>query len=331
MSTKFLIWLLVTGLLATVSPTLAQQPGKAARIGVLSSGVAADSRYKALLDSVRAGLRELGYAEGKNISFELRFAERNLDRLAGLAEELVRLNVDILFALDNNSARAAKQATSIIPIVIITGGDPVRNKLVVSLARPGGNVTGLTTDSPRLTEKRLGLLKEAVPKLLRIGYLSTYPAGGGSEAALNDAQPTAKILGVSFQAVKVKTPNPDFDGLFQLMVKDRIDGLVTEGLPIIAASRKKILQLAEKHRLPAIYVASEWANDGGLMSYGANRFEGYRRAAVFIDKILKGTKPADLPVEQPLKFEFVINLKTAKQIGLTIPQSVLFRADRVIQ
>jgi putative ABC transport system substrate-binding protein len=323
--------LLAAFFLAPAALIEAQQPaGKIARIGFLSSGVAVDARNKARLETLREGLRELGHVEGKNLIFEQRFAETNLDRLAGLAEELVRLKVDILFAIDGNSARAVKQATQTIPIVIVTGGDPVRNKLVASLAQPGGNITGLTTDSPRLAEKRLGLLKEAVPKITRVAYLA--PAGGrNTREIVSEAQPAAKILGVSFQIVEVKAPNPDFEGAFQFMMKERIDGLVTEGPPLIASNRKKILQLAEKHRLPAIHTELAWANDGGLMSYGANLLDPYRRAAVFIDKILKGTKPADLPVEQPVKFEFVINLKAAKALNLTIPQSVLFRADKVIR
>jgi putative ABC transport system substrate-binding protein len=257
-----------------------------------------------------------------------------LARLPELADELVRLKIDIILAIDSNAARAAKRTTPTVPIVILTGGDPVRNKLVTSLARPGANITGLTTDSPRLGDKRLGLLKESIPKLQRFAYFTSAGTAGSSENTRNtvrDVQTTAKALGVTFQAVEVKAPNPDFEGLFQFMVKERIDGLVTEGPPIISSNRKKILQLAENHRLPAIHTEMEWANDGGLMSYGANRVEPYRRAALFIDKILKGAKPADLPVEQPTKFEFVINLKTAKKLNLTIPQTVMFRADKVIR
>jgi putative tryptophan/tyrosine transport system substrate-binding protein len=225
------------------------------------------------------------------------------------------------------AANAAKQATSSIPIVIMVGTDPVRSKLVASLARPGGNITGLTTNSPDLAGKRLGLLKEAFPKLTRIALL----ASATQKYILDEAQPTAKALGVTFQHFAVKAQDPDFDGLFQTMLKQRVEGLVTEGPPIISSNRKKILQLTERQRLPAIHTELDWANDGGLMSYGANRREPFRRAAVYIDKILKGTKPADIPVEQPTKFELVINLKTAKQIGVTIPQSVLFRADKVIK
>ena len=333
MSGTIFAWLLTSVFLIAVPVAEAQRTGKVPLIGVLGSGTAADPRNKASLETLRDGLHEFGYTEGKTISFEPRFAERNFERLPELADELIRLKIDIILAIDTSAARAAKQSTPTVPIVIVTGGDPVRNKLVTSLARPGANVTGLTTDSPRLADKRLGLLKESIPKLRRFAYLTSAGTGGGENMRniVRDAQTTAKTLGVTFQAVEVKAPNPDFEGVFQFMVKERIDGLVTEGQPILSSSRKKILQLAEKHRLPAIHTEMEWANDGGLMSYGANRVEPYRRAAVFIDRILKGTKPADLPVEQPTKFEFVINLKTAKQIGLTIPQSVLYRADKVIK
>jgi putative tryptophan/tyrosine transport system substrate-binding protein len=333
MSGRIFAWLLTSVFLIAVPVAEAQRTGKVPLIGVLGSGTAADPRNKASLETLRDGLREFGYTEGKTISFEPRFAERNIEQLPELADELVRLKVDIILAIDSNAARASKQSTPTVPIVIVTGGDPVRNKLVTSLARPGANVTGLTTDSPRLTDKRLGLLKESVPKLRRFAYLTSSGTGGGENMRniVRDAQTTAKTLGVTFQAVEVKARNPDFEGVFQFMVKEGIDGLVTEGPPIISSNRKKILQLAETYRLPAIHTELEWANDGGLMSYGANRIEPYRRAAVFIDKILKGAKPADLPVEQPTKFEFVINLKTAKKLNLTIPQTVLFRADKVIK
>ena len=332
MRQKIVARVLVTLLLITDATIHAQQ-SNVARVGVLSSGAASDPRNKAGLEIMREALHKLGYVDGKNISFEHRFAESNMDRLPGLADEFVRLKVDIIFTIDSNAARAAKQATATLPIVLLTGGDPVRNKLVASLARPGGNVTGLTTDSPRLADKRLGLLKESFPKLQRFAYLTSSGTMGGENVRniVTEVQATAKTLGVTFQAVEVKAPNPDFEAVFQSMVKERIDGLVTEGPPIISSNRKRILQLAEKHRIPAIHTEQEWANDGGLMSYGANRVEPYRRAAVFIDKILKGAKPGDLPVEQPTKFEFVINLKAAKQLGLTIPQWILVKADRVIR
>ena len=308
----------------------AQQSGKIPRIGFLTTGAASDPRNALSLDTLRQGLRELGYVEGKNINFEYRYAEGKFEQLPSLAEELVRLKVDILFATDSASARAAKKSTTTIPVVFTTGGSPIAGGLVASLARPGGNVTGLTTNSPELVGKRLELLKEAVPKALRIAFL--MPADSVTiRAMFDEAQGAAKALGVQFQLVEVRAPNPDFEGAFRFMVKERIGALVTEGPPLISSNRQRILELAAKNRIPAIHTAQEWANAGGLMSYGANTVEPYRRAAVFVDKILKGAKPADLPVEQPTKFEFVINLKTAKALNLTIPQSVLFRADKVIR
>ncbi|HXV50032.1 MAG TPA: ABC transporter substrate-binding protein [Candidatus Binatia bacterium] len=331
MKAKITFQLLATILLAIVSAAEAQQPaGKVPRIGILTSGSASDPRVIAHLDTLRSGLREIGYVEGKSIVFESRYAEGKIDRRAELADKLVRLKVDILFGFDSGTAQAAKKSSTTIPVVFTGGGNPVTSGLVASLARPGGNVTGVTTNSPELVGKPLGLLKEAVPKVSRFAFL--MPAESANmKKAFDDAKGTAKALGIQFQAVEVKTANPDLEGAFRLMAKERIGGLVTEGPPRIAFHRKRIFELANKNRLPAIHAEQEWANDGGLMSYGANRNEPYRRAAVFVDKILKGAKPADLPVEQPTKFEFVINLKAAKLIGVTIPQSVLFRADKVIR
>ena len=246
-----------------------------------------------------------------------------------MAEELVRLKVDILLAMDSNSARAAQKSTATIPVVFTTGGSPIASGLVASLARPGGNATGVTTNSPELVGKRLELLKEAVPKVSRFGFLGNVDSA--AHAMFNEAQGAAKALGVEFLSIEVKGPNPDIEGAFRTMIKERMGGLVTEGPPLISFHRKKILELTEKNRIPAIHTEQVWADAGGLMSYGANRVEPYRRVTVYIDKILKGAKPADLPVEQPTKFELVINLKTAKQIGLTIPPNLLARADRVIR
>ncbi|MGZ8480426.1 MAG: ABC transporter substrate-binding protein [Candidatus Binatia bacterium] len=308
----------------------AQQPaGKIPRIGFLESGSAADPQSTANRDTFLQGLRELGYVDGKNIAVETRYDEGKRERLPELAEELIRLKVDILMAMDSDAARAAKKATTTIPVVFTTGGNPMTSGLVASFARPGGNLTGVTTNSPELVGKRLGLLKEALPKISRVAFL--LPAASSLKAMFNEAQGTAKVIGVVFQLVEVKPPNPDFEGAFRNMVKDGIGGLVTEGPPLIGNNRDKILQLAERHRIPAIHTSQAWTNAGGLMSYGPNRAEPYRRVAVYVDKILKGTKPADLPVEGPTKYDFVINLKAAKQIGVTIPQSVLFRADRVIK
>jgi putative ABC transport system substrate-binding protein len=308
----------------------AEQENKVAQIGILDSGTASDPRNALGRDAFRQGLRDLGYVEGKNINIKYRYDEGKSTRLPQLAEELVRLKVDIIVVNNSTAAQAAKKSTNTIPIVFTTGGNPVTIGLVASLARPGGNVTGLTTNSPELVGKRLGLLKETVPKVSRVAYL--IPADTLTiRAEFDEAQGTAKALGVQFQAVEVKAPNPDFEGAFRFMTKERTGGLVTEGPPLIALHRKRILGLAEKYRLPAIHTEQEWPNSGGLMSYGANRSDPYRRAAVFVDKILKGTRPADLPVEQPTRFELVINLKTAKQIGINVPQSILFRADKVIK
>jgi putative tryptophan/tyrosine transport system substrate-binding protein len=331
MNKRIVCFVLGAMLLALSFRTEAQQPaGKVPRIGFLTTGSASDPRNALSMDTLRQALRDLGYVEGKNINFEYRYTEGKFEQLPSLAEELVRLKVDILFATDSAAARAAKKTTTTIPIVFTTGGSPIAVGLVASLARPGGNVTGLTTNSPELVGKRLELLKEAVPKALRIGFL--MPADSVTiRAMFDEAQGAAKALGVQFQLVEVRAPNPDFEGAFRFMVKERIGALVTEGPPLISSNRKRILELAAKNRIPAIHTAQEWANAGGLMSYGANTIEPYRRAAVFVDKILKGVKPADLPVEQPTKFEFIINLKTAKALDLTIPQSVLFRANKVIK
>jgi len=330
MGRKTVVVLLVGLALASVHLAEAQQANKVAQIGILDSGTASDPRNALGRDAFRQGLRDLGYVEGKNINIEYRYDEGKSGRLPQLAEELVRLKVDIIVVNNSTAALAAKKSTAAIPVVFTTGANPVTIGLVATLARPGGNVTGLTTNSPELVGKRLGLLKEAVPKVSRFAYL--MPADTLTiRAQFDEAQGTAKALGVQFQAVEVKAPNPDFEGAFRFMAKERIGGLVTEGPPLIALHQKRILGLAEKYRLPAIHTEQEWANDDGLMSYGANRSDPYRRAAVFVDRILKGTRPADLPVEQPTKFEFVINLKTAKQMGLTIPPNVLTRATKVIK
>jgi putative ABC transport system substrate-binding protein len=272
----------------------------------------------------------LGYVEGTNIVIDYRYDEAKPLRLQQAVDELVRIKVDILLAMDTPSALLAKNTTATIPIVFTTGGSPVGTGLVASLARPGGNLTGITTNSPELIGKRLGLLKEAIPKVTRFGFLGNADSAG-TKVMFNEARQAAKVLGVEFLSVAVKGPDPDIEGAFQNIIKNSLGGLVTEAPPLINNRRDKVLRLAAQHRIPAIYTDQEWANAGGLMSYGANRVEPYRRVAVYVDKILKGAKPADLPVEQPTKFEMTINLKTAKQVGLRIPQSVLYRADKVIR
>jgi ABC-type uncharacterized transport system substrate-binding protein len=317
-------------LLALSVRTEAQQPGKVPRIGFLDSGSASDPQNAVFREAFLQGLRDLGYVEGKNINIDFRYDEGKPGRLQELAEDMVRLKVDILMAMDSDAARVAKKSTATIPVVFTTGGSPIANGLVASLARPGDNVTGVTTNSPELVGKRLELLKEAVPKVSRIAFL--MPADSATVRAMfDDAQGAAKALGVQFQLVEVRAPNPDFEGAFRTMIKERIGGLVTEAPPLISLNRDRIVQLAAQYRIPGIHTTQTWATAGGLMSYGASRVEPYRRVSVYVDKILKGAKPSDLPVEQPMKFELIINLKTAKQIGLTIPPNVLARADRVIK
>ena len=325
------IFSLVLGalLLAWSHPAGAQQPaGKVPRIGFLTPASASDPLTALRLDAFRQGLRDLGYVEGKNINIEYRYAEGKFERVQELADELVRLKIDVLVVSDSRTARAAKKLNATIPIVVTNIGD--LSGLVASLARPGGTVTGLYQYSPELLGKRLELLKEVVPKVTRFAFLYDT-ASAGVRPMFKDAQLAAKALGVQFQVVEVNAQNLDFESAFRVMVKERVDALITEATPLLNFHRKRILELVEQNRIPAMHSVQEWANTGGLMSYGSNRVEPYRRIAVYVDKILKGAKPADLPVEQPTKFELVINLKAAKQLGLTIPPNVLVRADRVIK
>ena len=335
MGNKIAVWLLATVLLATVSLVEAQQPKNVPRIGYLSRELhPSDSRapLPRNLEAFRQGLRELGYIEGKNIIIEYRYGDLRFERLPALAEELVRLKVDIIFADTSTSARAAKKVTTTIPIVIASGSDPIFSGLVASLARPGGNVTGTTNYSAELLGKRLELLKEVVPKVSRFALLEAAGGNGATRAMVPDAHAAAQALGVKLQFIELKSPNPDIEGAFRTIAKERIGGLIT-GAAILSLSlhRKKTLELVEQNRMPAIYPTVSWIDDGGLMYYGADSPDLYRRAATYVDKILKGAKPAELPVEQPTKFELIINLKAAKQIGLTIPQSVLYRSDKVIR
>ena len=332
MKKNFISLALSTVLIALCSPAMAQQPaGKVPRIGFLINSSVSDPATALRLDAFRQGLRELGYVEGKNIIVEHRYAEGKSERLTELAEDLARLKVDILVVPNDLTARAAKKATATIPIVMASSGNPIGTGVIASLARPGGNVTGLTSYSAELLGKRLELLKEVLPKVSRFAFLNDASSEvSASRAAFKEAQEPAKVLGVRLQSVGVKAPNPDFEGAFRVMVKDRIGALITSPGPLMGFHRKRILQLAEQNRIPAMHPAQDWTAAGGLMSYGANTEDLSRRAASYVDKILKGRKPADLPVEQPTKFEFVINLKTAKVLNLTIPQSVLYRADKVI-
>jgi putative ABC transport system substrate-binding protein len=267
--------------------------------------------------------------EGKNIVIEYRYAEGNVDRLPALTAELVRLKVDIIITAGSPATRAAKEASATIPIVMTRDGDPVGNGFVASLARPGGNITGLSTLNPELSGKRLELLREIVPKLSRVAIFGTSTRPGNAQA-LREVELAAKAFGVKLQYLDVQNPK-DIDTAFRAAGKGRAEALLTLGGPVLASHRTQVVGLAIKSRLPAIYERSDFVEDGGLVSYGVNVLDLDRRAATYVDKILKGRTPADLPVEQPMRFEFIINLKAAKAIGLTIPPNVLVRADKVIR
>ena len=317
-------------LLAVVVIAEGQQPKKVPLIGYLStSGAATDSTRS---EALRLALRELGYIEGQHIAIEYRYTEGKRDRAPELAAELVRLKVDLMVvAGGGRTVRAAMNATKTIPIVMVGAGiDPVEAGHVESLARPGGNVTGITNLTGELGGKRLELLKEAVPKLARVAVLYD-PAALSSVHEVKEVLPAAaRALGLTIQPWEVRRAD-GFEKVFAALNKQRPDGLYVSGGPLMAANRKRIADFALRTRLPSMYRSREAVDAGGLMSYGADEAESYRRVAYYVDRILKGAKPADLPVEQPTKFELAINLKTAKQIGLTIPQSLLYRADKVIK
>jgi len=328
MVVRILICLLATFLLATASPAEAQQPKKAPRIGFLCAP--SPSAVSVRIEAFRRGLGELGYVEGRDVVVEYRYAEGKLDRLPDLAAELVQLKVDLIVAAGGMQAfRAAKNATSTIPIVVTGAGDPVGNGLIASLAQPGGNLTGLSLGGNELYGKRLELLKETVPKISRVAFF-WYRSGQAAPSFLNDIQASAQALGLQVQSIEVLNRN-DFEDPFRAAVKWGAHALTVSIHPVFIGNRKQLLDFAAKNRRAAIYYATEFVEDGGLMSYAPQFADLWGRAATYVDKILKGRKPADLPVEQPTKFELVINLKAAKQIGLTIPPNVLARADRVIK
>ncbi|MGZ8450722.1 MAG: ABC transporter substrate-binding protein [Candidatus Binatia bacterium] len=314
-------------LLALGFPVEAQQAGKIPRIGYLNATSASTS--PARVEAFRQGLRELGYLEGKNVVIEFRHAEGKLDRLPSLAAELVRLKVDIIVSGGPATTRPAKEATSTIPIVMAQDNDAVATGIVASLARPGGNITGLSTLAPEISGKQLELLKEIVPKLSRVAVLgtSTIPS---QVQTLREVDLAAGALKVKIQYLDVLDPNA-IETAFQNATKRRADALLVLQSAVMNPQREKVADLAAKNRLPAIYFQSQYMEVGGLMYYGPNTADLFRRAATYVDKILKGRTPADLPVEQPIKFEFIVNLKAAKQIGLTIPPNVLVRADKVIR
>jgi putative ABC transport system substrate-binding protein len=306
-----------------------QQSKKVPRIGFLSPQSPSDPRIQRFRDAFRQGLRELGWVEGQNIAIEYRWAEGKTERLADLARELVNLKVDVIVAATTPAIPPAKQATGTIPIVMAVAADPVGSGFVASIARPGGNITGLSLMAPDLVGKQMQLLKELISKISRVALLWD-PAHLGHPPQLQQAQDEARALRVRLQLLEVRVSS-EIDGAFAAMTRERADAVIVLVHAMFADHRTRIADLAAKSRLPSVYGLTDHAEAGGLMAYGANVADLYRRAATYVDKILKGTKPADLPVEQPTKFEFVINLKAAKQIGLTIPQSVLYRADKVIK
>ena len=329
MKKRITLWLLATLFLANVSLAGAQQTGKVFRIGFLDQSTVSGSAV--LVDAFRQELSKLGWIEGKNIAIEYRFAEQKNERVPELAAELVRLKVDLIVATTTPSALVAKSATTTIPIVMLSAGDPVAAGLVASLARPGGNVTGLSALSIELDTKRLEVLKDAVPKLFRVGFLRLAGGTVPGDLVLKDLRPAAVALKLKLEEIGT---HPDPKGLasaFQTAKQRQVNAIMTMTTRAFFAERKRIVELAGKHRLPAIYFQKEFVDEGGLMSYGTDFDDLYRRVAVYVDKILKGAKPADLPVQQPTKFEFVINLKAAKQIGLTLSPEFLSRANQVIK
>jgi len=311
-------------LIAARWATDAQPPGKVYRIGVLR----ASAPPTAYIEVFRQGLNELGYIEGKNIAFEYRWAGGKVDQLPAFAAELVSLQVDIIVT---DGAGAARAATRTIPIVMASVGDPVGAGLIASLARPGGNVTGLTSMNLNLGGKTLDLLKATVPKLGHSAILRPVAAVPDLDIFLKDTEMSAQALKIKVTSLVVPS-SQTYDSAFRTAMEERVQALVVLGTPFTsAADRKQIVELAAKSRIPAIYDTRDWAESGGLMSYGADRVDMYRRTAMYVDRILKGAKPADLPIEQPTKFEMVVNLRTAKKLGLTIPQSILLGADQVIE
>ena len=316
------------GLLAAPLAAEAQPTGKVYRIGFILTATPNETGH--LLKALNEGLRELGYVEGRNVVFERRYAEGRQERLPALAAELVRLNVDIFVTGSNPVIAAVKQVTATIPVVMAVSRDPVGSGFIASLARPGGNITGLANDpAPEIGGKNLQLLKEAAPRVSRVAFLwNPVPLGAGTYK--NAVESTARNLGVTFQSVEVRGRD-EFEGAFAAMVRERANGVVVASDPVLFGPRNQVILLAGKNRLPAVYPQREFVDAGGLISYGTNLADQFRRAAIYVDKILKGAKPGDLAVEQATKFELVINLKTATALGLTLPPSLLQRADQVIE
>jgi putative ABC transport system substrate-binding protein len=329
MNRRMAIQRLATFFLTTASLAEAQQAGKIFRIGYLDPSTAAGSAV--LVKAFLQELSKLGWIEEKNFTVEYRFAEGKNDRLPELAADLVRLKVDLIVVAATPPALAAKRATTTIPIVIASVGDPVGAGLVASLARPGGNVTGFASLSPELNTKRLEILKDAVPKLARVGLLRPAGGGVGSDLQLKELRPAAVALKLKLEEIETQLDAKGLESAFQTAKQKQVGAIMTVSSPRFFAERKRIVELAVKYRLPAIYSQKEYVDQGGLMFYGTDNTEMYRNAARYVDKILKGAKPADLPVQQAMRFEFVINLKAAKQIGITLPYELLARANQVIK
>ena len=323
---RFSIWLLVTGLLTTAAPVNAQQP-KLIRIGILVAGPA--SAVSTRVEAFRRGLRERGYVEGKNIAIEYRYGEGKPERMSELAAELVRLKVNVIVTAGSQATRPAKEATHTIPIVMANDNDPVGSGFIASLAKPGGNVTGLANLTTELSGKQVELLKEIRPKLSQLAVLRDLTEPGNPQA-VRETDLAAQAYRLERQYLDVRVP-PDIEPAMLAASKKSTEALLVLPSAVFNQYRKQIVDLALNNRWPGMYPRAEYVEEGGLMTYGSSTTDVFRRAAIFVDKILKGAKPGDIPVEQPIKFDLVLNLKTAKQIGLTIPPNVLARADRVIR
>ena len=322
-------WCLATIFLATPLVVEAQQAVKIPRIGFLEDSTA--STIAVRLEAFRQELRRLGWIEEKNLTIEYRFAEHNRERVPELVADLIRLKVDVIVVSGTGQVLAAKKATNTIPIVITNAGDPVGAGLVASLARPGANVTGLASLSPELNSKRLEVLKDTIPQLARVGFLRARLASIAIDLQLKEIRPAAQALKLKLEEIDTQSDAIGLESAFQTAKQKQVNAIMTISTTAFLAERKRIAELAGKYRLPAIYPQKEYVDAGGLMSYGTDNTDLYRSAAIYVDKILRGAKPADLPVQQATKFEFIINLKAAKQIGLTIPNPVLERANQVIQ
>jgi putative ABC transport system substrate-binding protein len=327
MKTIVTLFLMTTLLLGTIHGAHAQQPAKIPRIGFL--GAASAPALVGRLNAPRQGLRDLGYIEGKTVTIEYRYADGNPERLSHLAAELVDLKVAVVITSSTPSVLAIKKASAIMPIIFTTISHPVENGIIASFARPGGNITGLTNLTEELGGKRLELLKEVAPKVSRIGVLSDL-SNPTQPLEWKEIQAAALGLGLKLQSLGVRAGS-DFDRAFEAAIRERAQALMNLSHPLVLTHSKRVVEFAAKNKLPAMYTSREYTDVGGLMFYARDQAETYQRAAVFVDKILKGTKPGDIPVEQPRKFEFVVNLRTAKQSGLTIPPEVLARANRIIR